>query len=116
MILTDQQGLFTADPRKDPNGHARRSRPMPATPELEAMAGGAGSSLGRGGMLTKILAAKRAAHSGANTVIASGREADVLTRLASGEAIGTQLDRAHRAHGGAQAVDGRSPAGARPAS
>ena len=55
------------------------------------MAGGAGSSLGRGGMLTKILAAKRAAHSGANTVIASGREADVLTRLASGEMIGTQL-------------------------
>ncbi|EGD05265.1 gamma-glutamyl kinase, partial [Burkholderia sp. TJI49] len=54
-------------------------------------AGGAGSSLGRGGMLTKILAAKRAAHSGANTVIASGREADVLVRLAGGEAIGTQL-------------------------
>jgi glutamate 5-kinase len=55
------------------------------------MAGGAGSSIGRGGMLTKILAAKRAAHSGANTVIASGREEAVLVRLARGEAIGTQL-------------------------
>ncbi len=55
------------------------------------MAGGAGSSLGRGGMLTKILAAKRAAASGAHTIIAWGRDSDVLTRLARGEAIGTQL-------------------------
>jgi glutamate 5-kinase len=58
---------------------------------LEAMAGGAGSSIGRGGMLTKVLAAKRAARSGAHTVIAWGREDNVLTRLANGEAIGTQL-------------------------
>ena len=49
------------------------------------MAGGAGSALGRGGMLTKVLAAKRAARSGASTVIASGRERDVLLRLAAGE-------------------------------
>ena len=77
------------------------------------MAGGAGSSLGRGGMLTKILAAKRAAHSGANTVIASGREADVLTRLASGESDRHAADRAHGADRGAQAMDGRSSAGAR---
>jgi glutamate 5-kinase len=90
VILTDQQGLFTADPRKDPSATLVQQADAGA-PELEAMAGGAGSSLGRGGMLTKILAAKRAAHSGANTVIASGREADVLSRLASGEAIGTQL-------------------------
>ena len=55
------------------------------------MAGGAGSSLGRGGMITKILAAKRAAGSGASTVIAWGREPDVLLRLAQGEAIGTAL-------------------------
>jgi len=60
-------------------------------PELERMAGGAGSAIGRGGMLTKILAAKRAARSGASTVIASGREPDVLTRLAAGEAVGTAL-------------------------
>ncbi len=90
VILTDQRGLFTADPRNDPTATLVEQADA-GTPELEAMAGGAGSSLGRGGMLTKILAAKRAAHSGANTVIASGREADVLTRLASGELIGTQL-------------------------
>jgi glutamate 5-kinase len=90
VILTDQRGLFTADPRKDPSATLVEQADA-GTPELEQMAGGAGSSLGRGGMLTKILAAKRAAHSGANTVIASGREADVLTRLASGEMIGTQL-------------------------
>jgi glutamate 5-kinase len=90
IILTDQRGLFTADPRHDPSATLVEQADA-GTPELEAMAGGAGSSLGRGGMLTKILAAKRAAHSGANTVIASGRESDVLTRLASGEMIGTQL-------------------------
>lgn len=90
VILTDQRGLFTADPRKDASATLVEQADA-GTPELEQMAGGAGSSLGRGGMLTKILAAKRAAHSGANTVIASGREADVLTRLAAGELIGTQL-------------------------
>lgn len=55
------------------------------------MAGGAGSGIGTGGMLTKVLAAKRAAHSGAHTVIASGRERNVLTRLAQGECIGSEL-------------------------
>ncbi|CAM2149682.1 Glutamate 5-kinase [Pararobbsia alpina] len=90
IILTDQRGLYTADPRKDPNAQFV-SEAVAGDPELEAMAGGAGTSVGRGGMLTKIIAAKRAAHSGANTVIASGREPDVLVRLASGEAIGTQL-------------------------
>ncbi|RKP48536.1 glutamate 5-kinase [Pararobbsia silviterrae] len=90
IILTDQSGLYTADPRKDPTA-TFVSEAVAGDPELEAMAGGAGSSLGRGGMLTKIIAAKRAAHSGANTVIASGREPDVLVRLASGEGIGTQL-------------------------
>ena len=52
-------------------------------PALEAMAGGAGSAIGLGGMLTKVLAAKRAARSGAHTVIASGREENVLLRLAA---------------------------------
>ena len=55
------------------------------------MAGGAGSAIGSGGMLTKILAAKRAARSGAHTVIASGHEKDVLVRLAAGEVVGTHL-------------------------
>jgi len=90
VILTDQKGLFTADPRKDPKAEfVHEARAGDAT--LEAMAGGAGSSLGRGGMITKILAAKRAAGSGASTVIAWGREPDALIRLTRGEAIGTLL-------------------------
>ena len=90
VILTDQRGLFAADPRQDP---AARFIDVATAgdPALERMAGGVGSSIGRGGMLTKILAAKRAAGSGASTVIAWGREPDVLIRLASGEAIGTAL-------------------------
>ncbi len=90
VILTDQKGLFTADPRKDPAAtfvHEAKA----GDPTLEVMAGGAGSSLGRGGMITKILAAKRAAGSGASTVIAYGREADALLRLVQGESIGTLL-------------------------
>ncbi|CAJ0770474.1 glutamate 5-kinase [Ralstonia chuxiongensis] len=90
IILTDQRGLYTADPRKDP-GARFVDEAQAGTPDLEQMAGGAGSSIGKGGMLTKILAAKRAAKSGAHTIIASGREPDVLARLANGEAIGTQL-------------------------
>jgi glutamate 5-kinase len=90
VLLTDQTGLYTADPRRDP--HATLVRQARAgDPALEAMAGGAGSQYGKGGMLTKILAAKRAARSGASTVIASGREPEVLLRLARGEAIGTEL-------------------------
>lgn len=90
VILTDQKGLYTADPRRDPDAqfvHEARA----GDPALEAMAGGAGSSIGKGGMITKILAAKRAARSGASTVIAWGRESDVLLRLCSGEPIGTCL-------------------------
>lgn len=90
VILTDQKGLYTADPRKNPDAqfvHEARA----GDPELERMAGGAGSSVGTGGMLTKILAAKRAARSGAHTLIAWGREDNVLLRLANGERIGTQL-------------------------
>ena len=88
VILTDQQGLFTADPRRDPN--ARLLEAVRAgDPALEAMAGGAGSSIGKGGMITKVLAARRAAGSGTHTVVASGRHPDVLPRLLAGEAIGT---------------------------
>ncbi|KZE34862.1 glutamate 5-kinase [Crenobacter luteus] len=90
VILTDQKGLYTADPRKNPAAEFVHEAEA-GTPALEAMAGGAGSSVGTGGMYTKIIAAKRAARSGAATVIASGREANVLSRLADGEAIGTQL-------------------------
>jgi glutamate 5-kinase len=90
IILTDQQGLYTADPRKNPDARFVHDAKA-GDPALEAMAGGAGTGIGRGGMLTKILAAKRAATSGAHTVIAWGREEQILTRLANGEAIGTQL-------------------------
>lgn len=90
VILTDQHGLYTADPRRDPAAQLLREAKA-GDAALEQMAGGAGSSIGRGGMLTKVLAARRAASSGAHTVIAWGREADVLVRLAHGEAIGTQL-------------------------
>lgn len=90
VILTDQAGLYSSDPRVDPSAtlvrHGRAEDPA-----LEAMAGGAGSAIARGGMLTKVLAARRAARSGASTVIASGREPDVLRRLANGEALGTEL-------------------------
>jgi glutamate 5-kinase len=90
VILTDQTGLFTADPRKDPAA-TLVSLGLAGDATLEAMAGGAGSAIGRGGMLTKILAAKRAARSGAHTAIASGHERDVLLRLLQGESIGTLL-------------------------
>lgn len=90
VILTDQAGLYSADPRKNPEAEFIHHA-IAGTPELEKMAGGAGSAIGSGGMLTKILAAKRAARSGAHTVIASGREKDVLIKLATGAAIGTHL-------------------------
>ncbi|GAA4341551.1 glutamate 5-kinase [Variovorax defluvii] len=90
VILTDQKGLYTADPRKDPDARFVHEAAA-GDPALEAMAGGAGSSIGRGGMITKILAAKRAAGSGASTVIAWGREPDALVRLSQGEGIGTLL-------------------------
>ncbi len=90
IILTDQKGLYTADPRTDPSA-TFVNEARAGDPTLEVMAGGAGSSIGRGGMITKILAAKRAAGSGASTVIAWGREPGVLIRLSQGEAIGTLL-------------------------
>jgi glutamate 5-kinase len=90
VILTDQRGLYAADPRSDPQARFI-AEAVAGDPALEAMAGGAGSSIGRGGMLTKILAARRAAGSGTSTLIAWGREPDVLLRLARGERIGTAL-------------------------
>jgi len=90
VILTDQQGLFSADPRRAPDAKLLREAKA-ADPLLEAMAGGSGSVLGRGGMLTKVMAAKKAALSGSHTVIAYGREPDVLLRLQQGEPIGTRL-------------------------
>ncbi|MDD5325758.1 MAG: glutamate 5-kinase [Polaromonas sp.] len=90
IILTDQKGLYTADPRKDPAARFVREA-IAGDPALEAMADGAGSNIGSGGMITKILAARRAAGSGASTVIAWGREPRALIRLCRGEPIGTLL-------------------------
>ena len=90
IILTDQRGLYASDPRQNPKAQfIEVAQAGDAT--LEQMAGGAGSSLGKGGMITKVLAAKRAAGSGASTVIAYGRESEVLLRLVQGESIGTAL-------------------------
>ncbi len=90
VILTDQAGLYDRDPRKDSTATLIADG-RAGDVALEAMAGGTGSHFALGGMLTKVLAAKRAARSGAHTVIASGHEDDVLPRLARGERIGTQL-------------------------
>jgi glutamate 5-kinase len=90
IILTDQAGLFSADPRRDPSA-TLIVEGKAGDPQLEAIAGGVGSGIARGGMITKVLAAKRAARSGAHTVIASGREPEVLLRLARGERVGTEL-------------------------
>jgi glutamate 5-kinase len=91
VILTDQRGLYSSDPRDEP-GARLVANGQAGDATLEHMAGGIGSSIGRGGMITKVLAAKRAARSGADTVIAWGREPNVLLRLCAGEAIGTYLE------------------------
>ena len=90
IILTDQKGLYTADPRKDPSATLIQEATA-GDESLEAMAGGAGSRVGTGGMITKVIAAKRAARSGAHTAIASGHETDPIIRLAAGEPVGTLL-------------------------
>jgi len=90
IILTDQAGLYTADPRQDVKA-TLISEASAEDKSLEAMAGGAGSGIARGGMITKVRAAARAAKSGAHTVIASGHETDALLRLMQGEKLGTLL-------------------------
>jgi glutamate 5-kinase len=89
LILTDQRGLYDRDPRQDPEAKLV-TEGNAGDPQLLAMAGGSGA-LGRGGMRSKLLAAEKAARSGASTVIASGRESNVITRVLDGEAIGTHL-------------------------
>ncbi len=88
VILTDQDGLCDKDPRQHADAKLIHETPVNA-PELEGMASGSGGALGRGGMLTKVRAARLAARSGSATVIAAGREERVLLRLAEGEELGT---------------------------
>lgn len=89
VILTDQHGLYDADPRKHPKANLI-SHGKAGDPALEALAG-EGGALGRGGMTTKLKAARLAARSGANTLIVGGRAECILTRLAEGEELGTLL-------------------------
>jgi glutamate 5-kinase len=90
IILTDTKGVFTSDPNRAPDA-MQIGETSASDPRLDAMAGGASSEIGRGGMITKIRAARRAARSGADTVIASGQVPGILRRLANGERIGTRL-------------------------
>ncbi|WP_447927744.1 glutamate 5-kinase [Vreelandella sp. EE27] len=89
VLLTDQEGLFDADPREDP-GATLIDEGRADDPRLAAVAG-SGGALGRGGMSTKVRAATLAARSGALTVIASGRQPNVISRIMGGEALGTLL-------------------------
>lgn len=90
VILTDQAGLFSADPRRHPDAELL-SEVSATDPRLLEMAGGAGSHIGTGGMTTKVRAAQRAARSGADTLVASGAEPQILLRLAQGELLGTRF-------------------------
>ena len=90
IFLTDQDGMLDADPRTNPDA-ALISEARAGDASLETMASGSGGALGRGGMLTKVRAAARAARSGTMTLIASGKEADILRRVAANESLGTRL-------------------------
>jgi glutamate 5-kinase len=90
VILTDRDGMFDADPRLNPDA-VLISEARADDPALDAVAGGTGGALGRGGMQTKLRAARLAARSGAYTVIVGGRIEQVLARLKAGELLGTLL-------------------------
>ena len=92
VLLTDQPGLFTADPRRDPGASLIPEVTSPEIPEaLWQAAGGSSTGLGTGGMVTKLQAADLARRSGTMVVIAHGAEPDILVRIANGEAVGTRL-------------------------
>jgi len=90
LLLTDQPGLYTADPRVDPNAQLiPEVRRIDET--LRQKAGGTSTGLGVGGMVTKLQAANIARHAGCDVVIASGREPNVIVRVAGGEQVGTRF-------------------------
>ena len=90
VLLSDIEGLYTADPRKDPE-----ARLIPVvekvTPEIEGLAGGAGSGLGTGGMATKLRAAKMVTAAGCDMIITNGERPQVLYDVADGKAVGTRF-------------------------
>ncbi len=90
LLLTDQDGLFDSDPRSSPNARLINESQVD-NPELDGFAGGSCTGLGRGGMVTKLRAARLAARSGAATIIAPGAGERILNRIAAGEAVGTLL-------------------------
>ena len=90
VILTDKDGLYSANPDLDPNAQLI-SEAMADDSSLDALAGGSNSALGRGGMITKLQAARLAARSGCNTVIVGGRNSGILTAVAQGAEVGTLL-------------------------
>lgn len=92
ILLTDQDGLYTADPRIDPDARLiNEIGPEPFSPELWQAAGGSITGLGTGGMSTKLQAADLARHGGTRVIIARGDLPDILLRLARGETLGTRL-------------------------
>lgn len=111
ILLTDQQGLFDSDPRKNPNAK-RISVVKKVTPEIRQIAGGSGTTLGTGGMYTKVVAADIATRSGVETLIASGELPNVIVDLVNGEEIGTRfLAHSDRIEGRKQWLFGAPPAG-----
>ena len=90
VILTDKDGLFSANPDLEPDAHLI-SQAMVADTSLDALAGGSNGTLGRGGMITKLQAARLAARSGCSTIIAGGRNANILHQVATGDEVGTML-------------------------
>ena len=90
VILTDKDGLFSANPDLEPDAHLI-SQAMVADTSLDALAGGSNGTLGRGGMITKLQAARLAARSGCSTIIAGGRNANILHQVATGDEVGTLL-------------------------
>ena len=90
VILTDKDGLYSANPDLDPNAQLI-SEAMADDSSLDALAGGSNSALGRGGMITKLQAARLAARSGCNTVIVGGRNSGILTAVTQGAEVGTLL-------------------------
>ena len=90
ILLSDIDGLYTADPHRDPDARLIE-RVEEITPALEALAGGSGSALGTGGMATKLSAAKLATAAGADMIIANGRNPELLYQIAAGEPVGTRF-------------------------
>jgi len=90
VILTDKDGLYSANPDTDPSA-TLISQAMATDPSLNALAGGSSGTLGRGGMVTKLQAARLAARSGCNTIIVGGRNANILHAVAAGDEVGTLL-------------------------